>query len=188
MRHLLSTIALVCLAGFPGHADPMDDALYVVDQTVTRDQFETAFASMSELMVGSFQNEFSKEGKTVSTDAARVLSQLLSSNMVDGLISEMREPLAAAYVENMSAHALADLRAFLETDSGQEFAASTNAIMRESVKIGEELAVTVVGPAVEAMQNDIRNERWPEGTLKSTQAELRELYGLPPVSDMPPER
>jgi len=43
-------------------------------------------------------------------------------------------------------------------------------------------------PAVAAMQDDMRNENWPAGTLKSTQFELRALFDLPPVSEMPPER
>ena len=56
------------------------------------------------------------------------------------------------------------------------------------LKIGEQVGASIAGPAVAAMQDDMRNENWPAGTLKSTQFELRALFDLPPVSEMPPER
>ena len=183
MKRLLPAIVLILLFGAPVAADPMEDAYYIVEQTATRDQYEGAFAAMADLMLGNLQNELAKNGETISDDAADVAIQMLTAHMTDALLEGMREPIAKAYVYNLSPDALEAYRAFLETPEGQEISMASAAIMRESLKICEQ-----VGPAVAAMQDDMRNENWPAGTLKSTQFELRALFDLPPVSEMPPER
>jgi Uncharacterized protein conserved in bacteria (DUF2059) len=188
MKHHLPAIVLILLFGAPAVADPMEDAYYIVEQTATRDQYEGAFAGMADLMLGNLQNEVAKNGETISDDAADVAIQLLTAHMTDALLEGMREPLAKAYVYNLSPDALEAYRAFLETPEGQEVSMASGALMRESLKIGEQLGARIAGPAVAAMQDDMRNENWPAGTLKSTQFELRALFGLPPVSEMPPER
>ncbi len=188
MKSLLSTLVIALVAGLPVMADPMDDALYIVDQTLTQDHLEGGFAAVADLMVGNLQNEVAKGGDTISDDAARVVSQMLSQHMIESMMEAMREPLAKAYVYNLSPESLEAYRAFIETPAGQEVIGTSGALLLESYKIGEQVGGQVAGPAVAAMQADIRADRWPEGTLKSTRAELRELFDQPPVSDMPPER
>ncbi|KCZ94334.1 hypothetical protein HJO_03130 [Hyphomonas johnsonii MHS-2] len=177
------------LAGAPGaFAEPIDDARVIVDKTVTRDQFSAAFTSIAGLMLGNMQNEVAKSGKSLSDDAAAVVVEMLTTQMVDAILERMREPLAKAYVLNLSPEAIAAYRAFLETEAGGEVAAATPQIMLESSKIGEEIGGEIAGEAVRAMVAEMEAGNWPSGTLKSTQAELRDLYVLPEVAEMPAER
>tara|TARA_R110001606_G_scaffold364453_2_gene518985 strand:- start:44 stop:610 length:567 start_codon:yes stop_codon:yes gene_type:complete len=169
-------------------AEPIDDARIIVEKTVTRDQFDAAFVAMADLLLGSMQNESAKSGKPLSDDAAQVVVQMLTERMVDGMLEQMREPLAQAYMLNLSPEAISAYRRFLETDEGSEVAAITPTIMLESMKIGQEIGKNIATDAVNAMIADIEADNWPSGTLKSTQAELRSLYSLPSAAEMPPER
>ena len=187
-RQLLTGMTLGLCFSSMAFAEPIDDALVIVDNTIDAEQYARAFEGMGELMLGMLQNELSKEGKTISRDAGLVYVGMMTSHMTDALVAQMREPLAKAYVANLTPETLAAYRAFLETDAGREVAATKALIMRESIKIGEDIAVAVATPAVAAAQADIEADNWPAGTLKTTQVELRELFGFPPVSDDPPAR
>ena len=188
MRTAIAAIlAGTALTGF-AHADPMEDALVIVDNTIDANQYAKAFEGLGDLMLGTLQNELSKEGKKISRSAGQVYVKMLTSHMTDALVDQMREPLAEAYVANVSPETLAAYRAFLETEEGQEIVLTRSIILDESLKIGEDIAGVVAAPAVAAAQADMESGNWPEGTLKTTQSELRDLFLLPEVSDEPPER
>jgi len=188
MRSVVSALVTgICLCS-AASAEPIDDARAIVNMTIDESQFQIMFDSIGDLMLGTLQNELAKEGETLSDDAGRVYVAMLTGHMVNGLSGKMQEPLAEAYVLNLSPETLTAYRAFLETEAGQEVAATQGIIMQESTKIGEQLAAPVATEAVMAAQADMENGNWPKGTLKSTQKELMDLMGLPPVSEDPPAR
>lgn len=184
---LAGLAAALALGAAPAQADPMEDALYIVDHTISRTEYEAAFAGMADLMVGNLQNEFAKGGDSISNAASETAVIMMSAQMADALLDGMRRPLAEAYVYNVSPEALAGYRAFLETPAGQEISASNGVIALESVKIGNELAESIAIPAVNAMIEDMRDGNYPAGTLKSTQRELERLFLEQDPADTPPE-
>lgn len=165
----------------------MEDALYIVDHTISRAEYEAAFVGMADLMVGNLQNEFAKGGDSISNTASETVVVMMTRHMTDALLAGMREPLAEAYVYNVSPESLAAYRAFLETPEGQEISSTNGVIALESVKIGEELAESIAIPAVTAMIEDMRDGNYPAGTLKSTQRELERLFLEEEGADTPPE-
>ncbi|WP_321489496.1 hypothetical protein [uncultured Hyphomonas sp.] len=188
MKRVVS--AFVIAGTFWGHAfaDPMEDALYIVDTTVNSEQLEIVYAGLGDLMLASLENELAKEGLTITKDAGGVYVKMLTSHMTDAVVEAMREPLAEAYVVNLSPEALAAYRGFLETEAGQEVARNQNTLVKEATKIGENLAVPVATMAVQATKEDMKLGNWPQDTLRTTQNELLTLMNLPPISPAPPER
>jgi hypothetical protein len=187
MKSVFAMIAGVCLCG-AAFAEPIDDARAIVGITVNEAQFVAVFDGLGDLMLASLQNEFSKQGKTISDDAGRVYVEMLSDNMVEGLTEKMREPLAQAYAANISADALSAYRAFLETEEGLEVAGILPVLVQEGQKIGEQLAPAVAADATRRTLADMEAGTWPDGTLKTTRNELLAMFGAPPISEDPPER
>jgi hypothetical protein len=143
-----------------------------VEYTVTEEMLEASFEALSELAVGTFQNEAAKSGKLLSEDAARVLGTMMFDEMIPLLTEAMRQKMASAYVHSMSPETLADFRAFLETPSGREWAAAQPLLTRETTKVAESVVAPVANKASERMNASIAQDIWPAGTLASTKAEI----------------
>lgn len=188
MKYVLAALAITSGLALPASPEPMDDALYIVDAIYTRDQYKIGIDGMADILIGSFENDLQKEGLSISPDAAAVFLQMMSDNMLDMLVEGTRQPLADAYVLNLSPETLSAYRAFLETEEGQEVSANLGALTRESLRVGEMVGAEIAEPAVAGVLANMEDGEWPVGTLKSTQFELRKLFDLPPVSEMPPER
>jgi len=173
MRALIAPVFVFGLAILPAEAGPRDDAQAIVEYTVTEEMLAASFDALSDLAVGTFQNEAAKSGKLLSEDAARVLGTMLFEEMIPLLTAAMREKMASAYVYTMTPETLADFRAFLETPSGQEWAAAQPALTREATKIAENIAVPAAAEASKRMNASVAEDVWPAGTLESTKAEIR---------------
>ena len=173
MRALIAPVLLFAAAGLSAEAGPREDAQAIVEYTVTEEMLEATFEALSELAVGTFQNEAAKAGKLLSEDAARVLGTMMFDEMIPLLTEAMREKMAPAYVHSMSPETLADFRAFLETPSGQEWAAAQATLTREATKVAETIAVPAAAEASKRMNQDVAEDVWPAGTLASTKAEIR---------------
>jgi hypothetical protein len=154
------------------HAGPREDAQAIVDAVITNEMMEASFEALSELIVGNFQNEAVKNGKTLSVDAANVLGDMMFSEMIPLLVEAMRDDMADAYLYTMTPQVLADFRAFLETPSGLEWARAQPDLMRETSKVAETIAMPLAVQAVEQTNAAIARKEWPAGTLRSTQAEI----------------
>lgn len=176
MRTFL-VVTLVAASGILfASADPKEDAQAIVEATVTEDLMAATFSAMSELVVHTLQNEANKAGKPLSDDAARVIGNMMVSRMVPYIVADMRAEMATAYLYSMSPEGLAGLRAFLETPSGIEWANAQADLVGESTKVGEKIAAPVATKAVSELVADIKSDKWPDGVLASTKAELREFF------------
>lgn len=164
---------MFALAGLPAGAGPRDDAQAIVEYTITEDMLRASFEALSELAVGTFQNEAAKSGKLLSEDAARVLGVMMFDEMIPLLTESMRKEMSSAYVHSMSPDTLADFRAFLETPSGQEWAAAQSTLTRETTKVAANIVAPIAREASIRMNKAIANDDWPAGTLASTKAEIR---------------
>lgn len=175
---LKSVIALAVLAATSTFAcaDPIDDATFIVDSTLTREYFAESLEQVSGLMVGFMQNELRKQGKEMSNDASEVLSDMMLEAMLEGMQAGMRSDMAEAYVLNFSPDTLAAYRAFLETPAGRELASKQGVIVAEAGKIGEEIGGELGLQAVQKITDDLAADRWPEGTLSSTKTEIANLF------------
>ena len=188
MQRTCGLIALILACGSIADAEPIDDARAIVDLTVTRDQYESVFAGMADLMLGNLQNEFRGNGQEISEDAAQVAVEMMTQKLVDGMMEYSRDPIAEIYALYYSPKALNDYRAFLETDSGKEIIAKLPAVTAEGTKMGSMIGGQIASNIMESVVEDMRADKWPEGTLMSTKAELRILFDVLPVSEMPAER
>lgn len=177
MRAVILSFSLMALVAPLSEASPREDAQAIVDITVTDEMMGASFEALSDLIVGNFQNEAAKNGKILSEDAARVLGGMLFSEMTPLFTKAMRREMADAYVFTMTPQALADFRAFLESPSGREWAATQPELMREATKIAEVIALPVATKGVELMNEAIARGEWPEGTLNSTKAEIVDFMG-----------
>jgi hypothetical protein len=173
MRTLIVGVVLFAFAGVSAEAGPREDAQAIVEYTVTEEILEASFEALSELAVGTFQNEAAKSGKILSEDAARVMGAMMFDEMIPLLTEAMRKEMASAYVYTMSPETLADFRAFLETPSGQEWASAQPQLTREATKIGQDIAVPAATEASKRMNVAVAQDVWPAGTLASTKAEIR---------------
>ncbi|MEL6246288.1 MAG: DUF2059 domain-containing protein [Pseudomonadota bacterium] len=173
-----SAIVALFLPLFAGHAfaDPQADAEYIVDVTITPELFEATMAGVADLMVGNLQNEYAKVGQPISNDAARVISDMLSDQIVTLMTRDMRSQMVAIHVAGLSPEVLADYRAFLETPSGQKLISATPLLTMESQKIGEEIGGRIASEAFANIRQIIAEEEWPARTLPSTQAEIRAAF------------
>jgi hypothetical protein len=172
MRAVIFSLSLMAFAAPLSLATPREDSQAIVDITVTDELMGASFEALSDLIVGNFQNEAAKKGKILSEDAAKVLGGMMFSEMTPLLASAMRREMADVYMFTMSPKALADLRAFLETPSGREWAAAQPDLTRETSKVAESIALPIATKAVEQMNAAIARGEWPPGTLKSTRAEI----------------
>lgn len=157
-------------------ADPKTDAQAIVEATVSEEMMAATFAAMSELVASNLQNEAGKAGKPLSDDAAKAAGDIMVAKMLPYLVEGMRAEMAGAYLYSMSPEALAGFRAFLETPAGVEWANAQAELIRESTKIGKQLAEPVASKAVKDMVEDIKSGKWPVGTLASTKAELQAFF------------
>jgi hypothetical protein len=188
MKSILAVLAAALVFCPAALGEPIDDARAIVDLTTDDAKYEVMFDALGDLMLGSLQNELTKSGKIISDNAAQVYVKMLTSHMSQGLTESMREPLAEAYVANLSSEALAGYRVFLESEAGQEVTATQGLMIQESTKIGQDVAVPIAVAATKASLADMEAGKWPDGTLKTTQNELLSLLELSPVSEEPPER
>ncbi|WP_084418351.1 DUF2059 domain-containing protein [Henriciella litoralis] len=176
MRHLFAIAAGAFLLQIPAHADPRNDAERIVELTMGEDIFAATGDLMAELMVGSIQNAVRQEGGSLSDAAATNLVELLMNEMLPVLEKGMNERSVDIYLDTLSPDTLAVYRAFLETPAGLEVIEQTGTIMKESEKLGGEIANENIQTILKAVEARIEADDWPEGTLPSSKKEIRAIF------------
>jgi hypothetical protein len=176
MRHLLVIAAGALFLQIPAQADPRRDAERIIELTMGEEIFAATGDLMAELMVGSIQNAVRQEGGSLSDAAALNLVQLLMDEMLPILDAGISERSVDIYLDTLTPDTIAAYRAFLETPAGQEVVAQTGTIMRESEKLGGEIANESIQTVLQAVEARIEANEWPEGTLPSSKKEIRTIF------------
>jgi len=177
MRAILASVLAFTALSPVAIADPRADAQVIVDMTVTEEVITATFAALSELVVGSIQNETARAGRPLSNDAAQTLGNMMMAEMAPLLVSEMRAKMGEVYLSTLSPEAIAELRQFFETPAGTEWAEAQPDFLRESTRLGQELAEPVAGQAVVAMIEAVLSGEFPEGTPAEIWSELKAQFG-----------
>lgn len=169
-------ISIILTSAGHAAADPEEDAAIIVDALVSEDLYVAVFEALADLMGGNIRNEFSKAGEEVSDDAIETVVSMMTEDMSSMMATDMRQGMIDVYVEMFSSETLAAYRTFLETDAGREVAALTPELTREGQKLGEGIGADIGVRAANRMQERIKAGQFPEGTLRTTQSELRALF------------
>lgn len=135
MKNLLGAlfITLSCLSS-PANADPKADAEYIVSVTVTREVFEGALIAQRPMLISALQHDLQSNGITLP-DPDKFFD-LFVNEFIEEFTNEMRAQSAPIYLNNFSEEQLADITAFLKTDSGKAYVAMTPVLMQEGARLG----------------------------------------------------
>ena len=175
LRVPLITAGIACLFMQPALADPLDDATYIVEQTVSDEYVTEIMSSMAELMAAGIVGELSQQGHRLSNDAADTIVELMMPTLVSGMSDEMRAGTVEIYREHMSPESLAAYRKFLESPAGQETIVLLPVLARAGAALGEEIGPVVGQQAAMEMFRRISSGQWPDGTSGRVKAELKGL-------------
>ena len=175
---LSAAFGLVLIVAPGAAADPVRDAEYIVDKTMTTEQFDIAFAAMADLMLSSIQNELAKQGLSISDEGGKIVVEMMVGEMSARMVEEMRVPLVDVYVNELSPEALRAYKAFLQTEHGREVVAATPNLLAETNRVSELVGGGIATEAVELMLGDMQADNWPVGTPDRLKSELRSLFGV----------
>ena len=176
MRHWFIIAAGALLLPISAQADPRSDAERIVELIMSEETFAATGDMMAGLMVGSIQNAVRQEGGSLSDAAANNLAEITVDEMMPILEESMKARSADIYLDTLSPDTLAAYRAFLETPAGVEVIAQTGMIMRESEKLGGEIANESIKTVLDGVEARIEANDWPEGTLPSSKKEIRAIF------------
>lgn len=175
-RSFISVAWLLMIS--PAFADPVEDAEYIVDETVTAELLRPVMAAMGESMAAGIRGELLSQGVSLSDEASLVIAKIATDHMIDPMVSNMRAGTILAMMENISDEGLSEYRAFLETSAGQELVAATPELARAGERIGAEIAPGIAMLAVSQMIEDIQSDRWPDAVAAEVKDEIRAIYGI----------
>ncbi len=178
MKKIAACLWVIGLSLSPSYADPIDDARIIADAQLEPETLRANISSAGEILVGYLKNGFAEEGLTISEEAAAVFFEMFMDSLLEVMIETAREPLAEAYMLNISPDSLAAYSAFLQTPAGQEVIGSQAVMVAEMANILERASMQLAEPAMEVVLDEMAQQNFPDGTLKSTEHELKTLFGL----------
>jgi len=168
----------VALSGFAvASAEPVEDAQYIVDATLSDEYLGAMMGAMADLMAMSIAGEMAKSGVSLSDDASETIVALMLPPMIDGMKVGLRDGLVEVYVDTVSAESLAAYRAFLETQAGGELMAALPEITTVSAQVGERVGNELGMIAATQMIQSIQSGAFPPGTSQATRDELTAVFG-----------
>ena len=175
LRSLLAAGAGLAFA-LSAAADTREDAEYIANALFHDAVIDEMFGAVSDMMVPMMIGEMQRNGVELSESGSRALSAMMMDSIVALGRTSFKEMYADVYEEKVSPESLAAFRAFLETDAGRELSIAQPIIVRESSLRGEQIGFIIATNAMDNIVADIEAGRWPEGTTRSAQQELRELF------------
>lgn len=152
MRRTQLCILVFALAiAIPVRADETDTGRAIVEEilqlTKTDQMMRTMQDEMKKMMVSQLESlEF--EGKETA-EFREEFEEVFSSIFTDDLWKRMRDPLIDVYLKVYSTQELAELRDFYRSPLGQKMIAKLPEVMRESMKVGQEVMQDLI-PQIEA--------------------------------------
>ena len=176
-RFLVAGVAAVSMAfagGSAAHADAREDARAISEVLASEEILEVTFSTMSGMFVQSIRGAFAQSGVSLSNETADTFAEIMLDELAAVLGAEMVDMQTELMLVQFSAAELADIRAFLETESGQAFVLGQVAMMTESAARGEQIAAAAM-PSV--LQNVVSRLRGAEGEHLS-EVELSTLLSL----------
>ena len=155
---------------------PKSDAEYVVEQLASSELFEVSMEAMGDLLAQSIDLELRKSDKLLSPDSLAWISDQMGVQMGAIMVDVVKDDYISAYSTLYSPEVLAELRAFLETPAGQEFAINQPKLVREAAAIGIKHGESIATEAAEIVIGRIQNGEFPADMATTTQRELSELF------------
>lgn len=136
MNTTFKALALTAsVIGSTAFADPLEDAQYIVDQTVTKEIFEGTFVALGPVLTSAIQNDLRAQGITLPNPER--FMELFISEFIDEFTESMRVQSVSIYLDQFNAEELEAIAAFYRSDAGQSLVAATPEIMLQSSAIGE---------------------------------------------------
>lgn len=175
LNKVFAGFAAFCVLQLPvASADPREDAAYIASQIQSDDVLDAQMEAVGDLMVPLILDEFRKSGVELSRQSTIMFSEIFLEEMSKVFKEGMREAYATAALKNSTPEVLADFRTFLESESGQEWAAVQGPLLRDLTKLAETVGMDAglnsIPPVLERLKG-------PEGNAFD-EADLAELIGI----------
>ena len=135
MKKTLSLALLVGFLAVPALADPLEDATYITEQTVTEELFVGAMIAQRTLIKSALENEFAKNDVIIS-DMDQFMDIFLEEFMAE-FLQTMQTEVRALYLKEFTAQEMSDMAAFYATSSGQRMIEKTPALMITLAQTGQ---------------------------------------------------
>jgi len=137
MRQVTSVVAASLLSlGSPAFADSTEDARYIVEETVTKELFETAIRAQKDLIAGALIQQLGADGITLNDPEGFI--DILVEEFIDEFTVSMKDSTAELYLELFDEQELSDIAQFYSTPSGQALIAATPTLVEAGVTMGQE--------------------------------------------------
>lgn len=157
-------------------ADPVEDATYIVDASLSEEYLTAIMGAMADLMASSITGEMAKTGVTLSEDASQTIVALMMPSLIQGMKDGLGDEIVEVYLDNVSSESLAAYRAFLETPAGEELMSALPEITTVSAQVGERLGYDLGIAAAGDMVQRIQAGDFPAGTSEATREELIAVF------------
>ncbi len=145
----VAVVSMTLAGGNTAFADARDDARVIGEILSGEEVLDAAFSGMSELFMQSIRGSFASAGIGLSNETADVFGDIMLDELKQVLGSELVDLQAELFLLNFSSDELVDIRAFLESESGQAFARRQGVLMQEAGVRGEQIVAAQM-PAIMA--------------------------------------
>ena len=126
-------------------ASPREDAEYIAGALQTDEVMAVQIDSVADLMLPFFKQTFQDQGLELSSSSAVLFNDMFMEEFGVIFRREMRAVYTKVYLSNLNETELADLRAFLETESGSVFAQKQARILTSVGTLGKDVASKAAG-------------------------------------------
>ncbi|MEL6725105.1 MAG: DUF2059 domain-containing protein [Pseudomonadota bacterium] len=157
-------------------ADPVEDANYIVDVSLSDEYLSSVMGAMADLMASGIIGEMAKSGITLSDEASQTIVALMMPSLIQGMKEGLRDEIVDVYLDTLSPESLAAYRTFLETPAGIELIDALPEIADVSAQAGERLGFDLGVTAANEMAQRIQSGDFPPGTSEATRNELRQVF------------
>lgn len=158
------------------HAEPLDDAQYIVDATLSDEYLSSVMDAVANLMASGVSGEMAKNGVRLSEEASQTIVALMMPTFIEGMKVGLRDELVDVYLDYVSPKSLAAYRAFLETPAGLELLRALPEITTVSSQVGEQLGYDLGINAAGDMMKRIKSGDFPPGTSEAVRDELTAVF------------
>ena len=152
----LSVVLAASLPSSAAFGDALEDANYIVEQTVTESLLLGALTAMQPVLVSSISNELASRGITLS-DPDRFFEIFIEEFSAEFLV-RMREPLVPLYLKRFSETELKELASFYSSSTGQSLIEKMPLLMQAQAQIGRQAGAIAGGNAGKRVKQRLIDE------------------------------
>lgn len=105
----------------------------------TQDQIDAVFEQMSSLMTMAMQNAIRDSGAELSPEGSVLLADVMVEEIFSALKPELQSMQADIYLRHFTQDELADIRTFMESETGRTFNEKSGVFLSEAAEEGQKI-------------------------------------------------